>query len=542
MKLSQLRGWRLTRALGDRLVTSPLARWTWSGLGAEEYFPKLTEFRPADGESVREMLAGRYLLAGKLIDTDGGSPFAVQTENLGWTEELESFSWLRHFRDARDEDGRSLARTLVLDWIGRNGSFGSKNWNLSLLASRVMNWLRHYSLITEGATKAQIVLITRSLSLQIQSAKLRSKLSYEPLDELMGSVILAAATLSDGSDDDAITDVADALCVSLDAHLDRDGFFRSRNPKTQLDILIELVSLRALIMQRAGPAGRRFTAIVEKMHRALDSMALGNGEPGYFNGCGHLATEILVSTQMQGTLRSRSNALTAGYGVIMQGDAVLVMDSGRVPPSAYAKEAHSSALAFEFSSGQQLIVGNCGPAPDELQEHRDAFRQAVAHSGPSINGEGASKIDSSGHLHSYGDKPFIEVSKTEPTIVARTSGFQSRFGVQIERSANFISNGQSLVGQDKIITSKSRLEGQVSISFHLAPGVKVERSPDAEMISLRLPSGDVWVFLWEGAQLRVDESVRHSRNIGFHRTEQIILSTALVPDAEIAWIFTRQGI
>src|SRR6185295_10358603 len=94
----------------------------------DKFTESLAEFRPTDRETVREMMAGRYLLASKLIDTEGVSPFQLEVEHEGWRHDLQSFSWLRHFRDARDEGERRFARTLTLDWIGRDGQFDRDTW------------------------------------------------------------------------------------------------------------------------------------------------------------------------------------------------------------------------------------------------------------------------------------------------------------------------------------------------------------------------------------------------------------------------------
>ena len=58
------------------MVSNPLIRWVWTGPGNEDYTPILGDFRPSDRESLLEMMQGRYLLASKLVDTNGASPFA----------------------------------------------------------------------------------------------------------------------------------------------------------------------------------------------------------------------------------------------------------------------------------------------------------------------------------------------------------------------------------------------------------------------------------------------------------------------------------
>jgi uncharacterized heparinase superfamily protein len=60
------------------------------------------------------------------------------------------------------------------------------------------------------------------------------------------------------------------------------------------------------------------------------------------------------------------------------------------------------------------------------------------------------------------------------------------------------------------------------------------------MVRLVLPNGQVWSFLWEGAQCHEEESVRQSAYLGFHKTRQLVLETEVAADREIAWIFTLE--
>jgi len=541
-RLVRLRGWRPGRNVADRLITSPLVRWTWLGLNQESYNPGLTDYRPIDRDTVREMMDGRYLLASKLVDSGGASPFALHIDHPDWRDELHSFSWLRHFSDARDQGERAFARTLVLDWIGRFGEYDAHAWGLTLTAQRVINWLRHYSLVTEGAGAEQVRTIARSLSMQVQSVKQRGSLAADPFDELMAAMVPVAVTLSDGSEENAIAAATAHLTALLGAHLDKTGMFGSRNPAQQLALLTELITLRQALSQRSTELVQDLGPQMDRMHLALASVVLSTGEPGYFNGCGQQPAEIMFAVQSQGATRRNGNALVAGYGIVSQGPSVVMLDSGRVPAPAFAGNAHSSALAFEFSHGRDLVVANCGPAPAELIRNKDLFRMGAAHSGPTVEGESAGRIGRAGTLSGYGDKPYIEVDRTEPTMFARTSAFRSRFGVQIERRVTLMSGGDTLVGQDKLLVPGGRrnLKGMVTLRFHLAPGARAERAADGEMIRIVLASGAEWSFLWEAATAAIEDSVRQSAHIGFHHTRQIVLEAAVAPNAEIAWILTRQ--
>ena len=143
---------RALLSVADHIVTNPVARWTWTGPSNDELVGTLVEFRPADRETVLEMMQGRYLLASRLVDTHGVSPFSIDEVHGDWLDDLHAFGWLRHFRDARSDEERRFARTLALDWSGREGAFDRETWAPALCARRVLNWLRHYNVLLEGAS------------------------------------------------------------------------------------------------------------------------------------------------------------------------------------------------------------------------------------------------------------------------------------------------------------------------------------------------------------------------------------------------------
>ena len=65
----------------------------------------------------------------------------------------------------------------------------------------------------------------------------------------------------------------------------------------------------------------------------------------------------------------------------------------------------------------------------------------------------------------------------------------------------------------------------------------VRRNRAKASCRLVLPNGAVWSFLWEGAQLREDESVRQSAYVGFHKTRQLVLEADVAADAEVGLDF-----
>ncbi len=525
----------------DHLVTNPLVRWTWTGPANEDMMGALGEFRPTDRETVLEMMQGRYLLASKLVDTHGVSPFSLEVDHAEWYDDLQAFNWLRHFREARSDEERGFARTLALDWIGRQGQFSRETWGPSLTARRVLNWLRNYNILLEGATDEEAQQIARSLSTQISSLKLRGTLATDPVDALLVAIALVGVALCADRPMAEVEARARRVLRLLDDQLDEDGLHRTRSARTQVQLLIELITVKQAMSRDHEQLAAELDEFTESMHRALDAISLGTGEPGYFNGTGQMPHDLIVAVQAQSAARARETGVAGGYGRLIAGRSIVVADSGLVADPAYTRAAHASALAFEFSHGRDLVVCNCGPAPSDYGDGL-LFRQGIAHSAPTINAISAASIPATGplagRLVQVGRPNEIEARSGDDTLVISAHGYAERFGVTLERHLTLLAEGKTLVGQDRFVRQRSRVSGAAAIRFHLAHQTEVQVSQD--LVRLRLGSGAVWTFLWEGAEMRLEDSVRQSAYFGFHRTRQLVLEVLVADANEVSWIFTLE--
>jgi uncharacterized heparinase superfamily protein len=525
----------------DAIVTNPVIRWTWTGPGNEEIMGTLPEFRPTDRETVLEMMQGRYLLSSRLIDTQGDSPFSIEAHHADWVDELNSFAWLRHFRDARTEEERRFARVLTLDWIDRGGRFNRTNWQLSLTARRILNWLRHYSILMEGADPGEAQRINRSLATQISSLKLRGPLALEPVDALLVAIaLLGVAVCADRPESEVLGRIR-AVQRLLDQQIDDDGLHRSRSARTQVKLLVELTTVRQVLLRHYESFAVELTELTELMQRALDAISLGTGEPGYFNGTGQMAHDILVAVQAQSASRARASCVVGGYGRLITGRSIVVADSGLVPEAEFAGLAHAGALAFEFSHGRDLVVCNCGPAPTGYDDPL-LFRQGIAHSAPTINALSSAHLVAhgpmAGRLTQMGAANTVEARTDEDMLVLRAHGYTDKFHVVLQRSLTLLAEGKTLVGQDRFLPQRNRISGSAAIRFHLAHQTEVQVGD--EIVRMRLASGAIWTFLWEGASMHIEDSVRHSAYFGLHRTRQIVLEAPVAAAGEISWIFTLE--
>nr|WP_246473094.1 heparinase II/III family protein [Pelagibacterium limicola] len=537
---------RTALSLADRFVTNPIFSWTWADSSGGGYVARLAEFRPTDSQSVLEMMEGKYLLAGEMVDTAGISPFAIDIGSDAWFADLNAFGWLRHFRDLTDTGQRRFARTLVLDWIARNRRFDRDSWGVFITARRVLNWLKSYALLTEEAGPDEIRRINSAIDSQVQSLKLRAQYDPDPEAQLMAAIALTGAALSAAEEPKSLGTLVRELEALAGRQFDADGMHLSRSPLVQIRLLSELIPVIQLLKQRHAGLAAMIASRTEAMHRMLDRLVLGTREPAYMNGCGQVPVDLILSIGAQSGARAQGSGLGGGYGILVDGAGKLVADSGLVPPLGFAGHAHAGALSFEFSSGTTLVAGSCGPAPSQLPESRNLFRHSSAHSAPTIDDISSAEVGGRGfladRLRPIGPAPSVRLIEDENALEMLSSAYRGRFGIDVARRLTLMGAGHTLVGQDRFIAAGRQpgREGGFSLRFHLAPGAALERAGSEDLIRIVHKNGEAWSFLWEGADADIEDSVRHSAHFGLLRTNQIVLSGRVRAGHEVAWVFTRQ--
>ncbi len=548
-----------TLSLAERFITSPAIRWTWSGLSDPDYRLPITEFRPCDKEAAIDMVQGRYLLAARLVDTHSHSPFSIEMADAQWIERLNDFSWLRHFSACDDVNQKEFARVLVLDWIGRNGKFNHHTWSPIITSLRILNWLRHLALLKEGASEKQIKIITRSIGTQVQSLKYRIKFMRDPINVMYSAMALLASALAKNSAPKTVSSRLKGLQSLINEQIDASGLHQSRNSFLQFKLLSELVSLKQTIGQTnhiTSDDKEKFAEALKLMHFALESLTLGTSDLAYFNGSKQIATDLFVALKANSQREERKSLIVGDYGVLVSGQSILIADSGKVPPIKFSKQAHASALAFEFSYGNELIIGNCGPAITSQQmtklehEENNHFRLGQAHNGAIVNNISSAKIIKSGkyanhlknnHTLINDNRAIINLQADQETLSITSKNYSKKFALEIERKFSFIDEGKTLVGIDKIRpTSNTQPHGLLELMFHLAPNSILTRNDGDNILDIELKSGARWIFLWEGAEVFIEESLRHSEHFGSLPINKIVLKSDISKNEEISWVFSRQ--
>src|SRR5437868_8593564 len=194
-KLSLLLGRRGLRHIAGRLRGHPLIRWSILPGKTDRLLIAPQDLRTADGTRASEIYAGRFAFSGKVVISDGRSPFEVVAPSEEWAASLLGFGWLRHLRAAESGITRANARALVDEWISVQGSWDPVAWQPEILSRRVTSWLSQAPLILHDADDAFYRRFLRSLTRQVRYLRHTAIEAREGVPRMQALIALTYAAL-----------------------------------------------------------------------------------------------------------------------------------------------------------------------------------------------------------------------------------------------------------------------------------------------------------------------------------------------------------
>lgn len=536
------------RRTRGNLVGALRGLWPFGRLKATRLLFAPHDLRTADPTTAGDIYAGYFAFAGRTLRTHGESPFEAEPPSEAWSEALYGFGWLRHMRAADTAIARANARALVEEFMSRRHFRSEIARRPAVAARRLMSFLSHSPLLLEGADHAFYERFIRHV------AKLTEQLSLElagAVDGFARLQCLAAVTFAaiclDGQER-RLRRYEAALSDELDHQILPDGGHLSRNPRLMIELLLDLLPLRETFSARGLEPPRSIIMAIERMMPHLRLFRHGDGALALFNGMGVTPPDLMATLAAYDDARGKpiEHAAYSGYDRLNAGRSIVVADAGAPPHGANSIEAHAGCLAFEFSSGGQRIVVNCGASRFGPAELRLAMRSTAAHSTVVLAERSSASFGLVlGDYRIIAGPRDVRVARQDTDAghewVASHDGYRRAFGAVHSRRLLLSKDGSWLVGEDEITFSSANESLPAVARFHLHPSVKPSLIREGEGALLALPSGEVWAFEASGLKVEIDESIFLAAADGRRRTAQLVVSYDAALEPRIAWRFSRIG-
>ena len=510
------------------------------------------DMRTADPTVADEFAAGFYSFAGKLAQMNGRSPFALTPPSRAWRRTLAEFSWLRDLHAANTPQARKTARSLVQDffelrWLAAD----DPALEPGAAARRVLGLLADAPFLLEDAEPQFAPLLFQGLADQARGlAAMLASRRAKGVDRLLCALALLEFSLCTDSSPQLMTQARQVFMAAIDEQILADGGHVSRNPRTTLDLALDLLALRQLMVAQGVKPPAALTTTIDKMISLLRLLQHGDGALARFNGMGAgnpgaLAT--VFAHEPAGAPRLE-DARASGYARMERGGAIVIMDTGAPPPRDYSREAHAGALSFELSLGFEPVVVNGGAPPPSLETAREAARETEAHSTLCLDGQSSSRI---APLSERADSSLIQEGARTKRVRRRSTrfgdalsvelyGYVRRYGLRHDRLLILSRDGSRLLGQDRLSAVRGAKAGRqtrpYALRFHLHPQAHAELRDDGRSADVTLPSGARLRFLADGPA-RLEEGRYYAAPEGPRPTTQLVVHGEAAQGARLRWSF-----
>ncbi|WP_254600972.1 heparinase II/III family protein [Caulobacter sp. S45] len=532
----------------------------WRGVSAgshrlqRSHAPKLMatprDFRPADPEVGRAILAGRLRLAGAELEIGpGGDPWDRPSPTRRFAVELHRFAFAPHLI-ACGEAGAREALRLFLGWrrlFHRPNAFA---WGADVLELRVFNLAAGARRMSAVASDVEAAELTGSL---LHQARVLLSLAGEPARAAERACVVAvAAGALTGVPAERLLDRAQAkLATALGDTVLPDGGHRTRAPQAALELLFDLLTLDDLLLQRGREASPAMVSAMDRLGAALRFHTLSDGRLAGFHGGEAVESEGVAAALNEDAFDTPApgHAPHSAYHRLDGPKLHLLVDCGPPAAAAWSVTACAQPAALELTaSGDRLFCGG-GWSADAAGPQ--ALRLAAAGSTVQVGGGSAGRPLTGFLARALGSRLVdgaVQVTarreENEAGVWLEVShdGWAREFGLTHDRRLFVDGAGDEVRGED-VLTPALGKAGPKSavpyaVRFHVFPEVESSLARDGRSILLRGPSNRGWWFRNDATEVGLEPSVCFRDGLP-RRTVQIVLRGEMGQEgARIRWKLT----
>jgi uncharacterized heparinase superfamily protein len=514
----------------------------------------------------RQLIAGNFLFSGLLVEGPQHSIWDVAENNPDAADQIQGCAWLDDLAAVGDERARERAQTWVMEWIARYGNGKSHGWTPGVAGRRAIRWINHGFFLLRGQDKAASQRFFQSLAQQTLFLSHRWSVTAEGIRrfEALAGTIYASLSL-EGMEHHTAPAVA-ALAADCDSQIDSDGGIKTRNPQE----LVEILSLLNWTAQALTETGHDIPAPIQnaiaRMAPTVRALRHADGGLARFHGGGRgvegRADEALARS---GVKTLPAAGLHMGFARLSGGRTTVIVDAAAPPVGAASADAHASTLGFEMTSGRRPVIVNCGTGARFGDKWRRASRATPSHATLMIEGVSSSRLAHASRA-TGGDEILTEVPSVVRSNFVQSdgvsklelsqNGYQKSHGLTHARILTLSVDGRTCNGEDILATlgpDDEAVFDQVmgnagpagipyAVRFHLHPDVDATLDMGDTAVSLRLKSGEVWVFRHDGkAKLGLSASVYlQNGRLRPRTTQQVVLSgSAMSYATRVRWSFAK---
>lgn len=494
------------------------------------------DFRPTDAEAGRQLLVGKFVLAGATMETGvGGDPWDRASPSRLFAVRLHRFTWASDLLGAGDAGARELLR-LFFAWRQLFDRISPFVWGAETLSRRVYNLACATRRFSGVASDAEVQMLAQSLAVQARRL-IRQDDGPAHAAERFTAAAVAGAALAGAAGDGLLKVSLPRLSQALSVAVLADGGMKTRSPEAGLELLLDLLTLDDALLQRGREAPVEVARAIDRLTGALRFFTLGDGRLPSFHGgeagdAGHIDA---ARTHEETDAKPFGYAPHAGYHRLNGISLQVMVDASSPADGPWSVAACAHPLALEVSAGRDRLIVNPGWSPDAAAPA--GLRQSAGASTVSL-GEASAGRPLTGFLARALGPRLVEGPKrvearrndagTGVWLELAHDGWVEAFGFLHERRLFLDARVDELRGEDRFVPGVQGAKAATptpttyAARFHLHPEVQVSLARDQRSVLLRGASDRGWWFRNDAVEVSLEPSVWFEHGLP-RRSQQVVL-------------------
>ncbi len=404
---------------------------------------------------------------------------------------FHSFEFLNGIQEIGKENLRIYGRELTNNWINSNNTWKSKTWEDFILASRICNWLKNYNFFFHTSDEVFKKKISSSIIKQVDHlVKNFSNLKRNSdLIRIIKALIYTSIYIPNKNYYYQIAIFN--LKSELNKQILKDGCHFQRNPKIHVQVLMDLLDIRAILNSTKKNIFFDLQNSIKNMSISYRFFLHKDNSLANFNGTEQINYKILndLSKEIPKPSKNLRELNHAGFQRIDTKNTTLILDCG-VPKNYNATyKAHSCTGSFELSYKKNKIIINSIPGLNKKIKKKTA-----AHSTLTLNNTNAYKILKNNHLSRIPSE--IKVKRIERyganIIEIENYSYKKQYEAIHKKIIYIDKNGTDIRGEENIYCP---MELSYDLRFYLDTRIKTILTNNGKNIVLKLPDGSGWKFI-----------------------------------------------
>ncbi len=439
-----------------------------------------------------------------------------------FAEAMHRFIWLPHLALKGDTQAHNKMLALITDWVEHNSHWSQPAWRSDIVAQRLYYLLAYYENITNNMKDKGIERLNKQLCQHYHHLKTTAHWEMRGSKRLTAQIILLIAMLCKSESKQLVEKHMQYLIYELNQQIFPDGGHIERNPETHFVILRWLCILYDLFERDQRNLPEQISDTIDRMVPFLRMMQRQDGELFIFNGGGtlnHEEIEDLLPLAARGRVPSPlKSAPYSGFETLSNRLVHLMLDVGSFPYNPAGYHMHAGLLSMEVTMHQKPVFVNCG----RLDHHADPYwvtaqRGSMAHSTVILDNYNSSSLRRYAIRRA---KASVKRREEAGHLLLQTmhDGYLHPCRTIIERSLYLSEGDNRLVGEDLLRAGEEHI---FHIRFHLHHRVVVELQDDK--VFLRVDNAFICQFIYEGADLRIEDSIYSPNHDQLYQNKQLVL-------------------